>query len=398
MGQSIERYLERLEGSAAELAKANSRIEAIIELKRKGYSRSAIRDRIPGSAFVNDFLLEVSEARMRCASRYSRWRWLWLDSYSSMYATPEMVGNYRAERLKGYEIVDIGCGAGLQAIMFAMSTPTTGIEADPLRYRLARLNRSVYGANDLRLVRGRFPDAMRNLSIPSGTVLFSDPLRPHKSSVARLSELSPDPGAIVNQLSGKTDSFVFDLPPMMSIRNFPFPGELEYISTNGSVSRLTYYSSPLSDTMRRAVILPDMKVISGAPGDVDLDPADVPRDLILLPDQSVVKAELLWKIPGIEDLGLVQKDERRMILTGNDIDTRSFPGEIYQVTGQCNRSDLVSKLKGLSAGRVFFRFPMQTDAYYTLKNQIERELNGDREYYIFMQEDRLIIARKLMRE
>ena len=395
MGQSIEQYLERLESSREDLGKANGRIEAIIELKRTGYSRNAIKNRIQGSALVNDFLLEVSEARMRCISRYSMWRGLWLDSYSAMYATPEMVGKYRAGRLKGYEVVDIGCGAGLQAIMFSMVNTTTGIEPDAIRYRLARLNRMVYGAENLHLVNGRFPDVNRTVDVHSGSVVFSDPLRPHRSSIAKLSELLPDPEAIVNKLSGKTEHFVFDLPPMMSIQNFPFPGELEYISTNGSVSRLTYYSSSFSDVKRRAVILPDMKVISGDPENVNLKVADAPGDLILLPDQSVIRAGLLSRVTGIENLALVQKDGRRMVLTGKDIDGKSFPGEIYQVAGQCTRPDLVAKLKSLYAGKVFFRFPIQTEAYYELKNQIERELNGELEYYIFKREEELIITRRL---
>ncbi len=394
MSSVIEHFLDKLDSSRVELDKANKRIAEIMDLKQKGYSKKAIDRRIPGPDSVKDFLVDVATARLKCSTRYSKWEFLWLDSYSAMYATPEIVGTYRAGRLRGRKILDIGCGAGLQAVMFSEESDTTGIEVDPIRYRLAKLNRRVYGAINLKLISGRYPEILKGVRIDDGWIIFSDPLRPHISSGASMKDLSPSPLDLVKNFSGKTSNFIFDLPPRMSPGAVPFEGELEYISIDGRVTRLTYYSSSISKSKRRAVLLPRKIVLFGDPAAVQIEKSNQISEAIVVPDPSVVRAELLGKIPGIMEFRLVHMDDRRMVLTGKP-PGKDFPGEAYNVVEKSSLSDIVPKLKSLSAGKVFFRFAIQTEEYYRLKNMIERELTGDEEYYIFKDDEQMIITKKL---
>ena len=67
-----------------------------------------------------------------------------IDDYSLQYATPTRYGTHRAEqiyRLYGKKAVaDISCGVGAQLLALAKKTKAAGIEKDPTRYWLCKIN------------------------------------------------------------------------------------------------------------------------------------------------------------------------------------------------------------------------------------------------------------------
>jgi hypothetical protein len=58
-------------------------------------------------------------------------------------------------------------------------------------------------------------------------------------------------------------------------------------------------------------------------------------------------------------------------------------------------SDLEKDAKKYGGKRVFFRFEIETDSYYDLKNSIERNLHGEKDIYVFRNDNGLILAEKI---
>jgi len=67
-----------------------------------------------------------------------------MDDYSLSYSTPQKFAAYRAKKIAqlfaGEEVVDISCGSGAQLIELCKELTAIGIEKDPLRFWLAKIN------------------------------------------------------------------------------------------------------------------------------------------------------------------------------------------------------------------------------------------------------------------
>lgn len=73
------------------------------------------------------------------------WEYLLLDDYSLSYATPQKFGAHRAERISALfpemKVADVSCGVGGQLLELGkVGIETIGLEKDPLRYALAKIN------------------------------------------------------------------------------------------------------------------------------------------------------------------------------------------------------------------------------------------------------------------
>ncbi|MEK6845250.1 MAG: class I SAM-dependent methyltransferase, partial [Nanoarchaeota archaeon] len=73
------------------------------------------------------------------------WEYLLADKYSLSYATPQKFGAHRAERISDLfpdmKIADVSCGVGGQLLELGKAgIETIGLEKDPLRYALAKIN------------------------------------------------------------------------------------------------------------------------------------------------------------------------------------------------------------------------------------------------------------------
>ncbi len=356
----------------------NSKADEFIKRIRSGYDKNSI---IKNNDYGNE-IYEIARARIKVSKKFSKYNDLFFDEYSASYSTPEIPGIYRSNRLKNSDILDFGSGAGMQDIFFSMKSHVTGIEIDENRYLMAELNKMAYGSN------AEFINADANSFLKNfDGIVFSDPLRPKTSSERSINELIPNP---LNIISKYKNSYVFDLPPQMSWEEIKIPGEKEYISVNGRLNRLTVYSNDLSLSESSAVILPENIIIRGKPCDYKFEKTDV-KKYIYVPDVSIMYARLLKEISDY-DLGMINYDKRRYVLTSNNF-YQDFPGASYNVLFTAYKADVLKKLRENNAGRVFFRFNI--DDYYNEKMKIEKELNGFNDIYIFSTDDLLIGTEKI---
>jgi len=373
---------------------ANSRIDEIIDLMRSGHSTKAIMDQSGSSKSAFALYLEIAKARINIEKKFRNWNRLWMDLYSSSFSTPEIVGDYRAGRIKQKSILDVGSGSGMQAISFAkFAGRVTGIEINRERYEMSIMNSEVSMVNNIKFLWGDYSQIIHNIDVDRDTAVFSDPLRIRPGPDGKRN-LIPPPNIIYDNLKNKTENFIFDLPPLMKPDQITIDGEKEYISFGGKLQRLTLYTGENAQSEASAVILPQGRRFTGKPGNIDFIPAENTGKFIYLPDVSLIYSGLLSSaVHG--DLRILWRDSRRTILTGNEEYSHDFPGESYSVLCRSQFSDLERDIKKCHGKRVFFRFEIETDSYYELKNSIEKNLHGERDIYVFMDQKGLILAEKI---
>jgi hypothetical protein len=365
----------------------DNEINEIVKLIRMGHQSEYIR-KIHKNNF--DFLYEFAMARIKIAGKFSRHDHLFMDYYSSMYSTPEIVGKYRAKKLAGNKIVDAGSGSGMQDIMLSEFSTVTGIEIDANRFAMANLNKIPYNSNANFINDNIFSF---NGDLP-GYILFSDPLRPVNSREKLFSQLLPNPLEIL-QKKPEISGYAIDLPPHMEWDNIPLKGEKEYISIKGILNRLTLYSPSISAKISTAVILPENIVVTGEPeeykkqveygGEID--------SYLYIPDISITYAKLLHMVIKPE-WKAVYIDERRQIFSGKSFE-ENFPGKQYSVLASSDDLKIIPLLRNIDAGKIFFRFKMEPEETYVYKNSIEKELTGSKNIYIFRSIKKYILAEEI---
>ncbi len=390
----FSRQLQELLKDGEKLDKANEYLDLLIGSLRSGHDDQKIRKLHGKGPLMFEGALEVAKSRISVSGKFSMWNRLWLDTYSASYSTPQNVAEYRAGRLASSELVDVGCGAGMQTVFFSRTCSVTGIEVSPLRALMARLNSNAYGFHPKKIINSDYANVIENLDIDSETVIFSDPLRPRTEAERTLNTLIPSPNVLIKLLSKKTGKFVFDLPPQISWDNLPLEGEKEYISIDGLLNRLTLYQGKLKNFEASAVIMPNSIRISGNPSDAGFEQSETPKRYLYVPDIALIYSKLLYRIKRAGSFYLLSKDRRRTVLTGDGEPDYYFPGEVFNVLGTADSVDLLEKLKELDCGKVVLRYSLDPDKYYKTRKEIEANLSGDVELYIFQKDGRYILCSK----
>lgn|GEM_PF-2325536 len=172
-----------------------------------------------------------------------------LDEYSLSYATPQRFARHRAQKISSLyprdQVVDISCGVGGQLLELCKECPAIGIEKDPFRYWLAKINIAL--AFHLKQIPVRpliyNEDALNSLQVPplikNYSVILCDSWRDSGKYVPDLQELySLYPEKM----------FVYEFKPLEKadslFQKYPFlfgKCELEYYGEEDRCSRLTAY-------------------------------------------------------------------------------------------------------------------------------------------------------------
>ncbi len=360
------------------------RIDGIVDLIDRGYdSKSIVKNAGKHGGSEITFLIEIARSRVRTRGKFSRSNRLWLDDYTARYSTPEAVARYRAQRISGETILDVGSGGGMQAIFFSESNTVKGLEKDRIRYLESQINAEVYGAENLEFINSEWPVPESNDSDLKDALIFSDPLRDSGSRERELKNLVPSPADIIRNYSGITEKFAFDIPPQIRRAKLGIDAETEYISVNGSLNRLTLYCGPMKSAESSAVILPAGIRITGEYELPNFQRAEKVLDFIELPDPSLIYAGLVNQVKKLGDFRILGEDKRRIVLTSSVPPEEPFPGKIYRNLAVCQVDEVQEKLIEIGAGKIYPRFEIQPEEYYAMKNRFEAVASGVREIYIF---------------
>ncbi|MCL4331793.1 MAG: protein-L-isoaspartate O-methyltransferase [Candidatus Thermoplasmatota archaeon] len=388
-------FLDHVRHDAAFREKMNERISIVMDLIREGRDITSVGKMLKMPRGDLEIIYEIAKARIKVSHKFSLYEKVWLDQYLSSFSTPEVVCNYRAGRISGMNLMDIGSGSGIQtAIMSRYNLSTVGIESDADRHLMSVLNGEVYGGRNLRFIRGDGIRILETSKISDNTVVFSDPARPPGAAERKLEDLTPSPEAVMAAARGKTENFVFDLPPQMKWSNLTIPGEKEYISVDGSLNRLTLYTGEVSKSQVSAVILPRGIRIMGTPEDSPPVSGSCDDDYLYSFDPAVIRAKLVRKVISETGINPVASDKRRYLASASTI-IDMFPGEIYEVIFTSSSSDISTELHAADAGRVFLRYGVQDGSYYEARDSLSPGLSGSRDIYLFRIGEKTVGAGKI---
>ncbi len=233
--------------------------------------------------------LELARLRRQAADKFGddapR---LWFTRAALEQASDPLARRYRAQFMAGQAVVDAGCGLGADTLAFAgAGAQALGVDIDPVRVALARLNAAALGVN------ARFEVGDVRDGLPAADCAFFDPARrdaqgrrlhhveayqpplsiirgwPHPQIVVKLS-----PGVALEQVAG-------------------YGGGLEFISVRGDLKEAVLWLGS-GFAGRRATLLTDAAAYhwehTGPEPELCLS---APRAWLVEPDPALLRAGLV---------------------------------------------------------------------------------------------------------
>jgi len=375
-------------------------INGIVRLIRKGYSRGMIVSEMIDDIdiFSKEKLFEIAKCRIRGKRKFGKLaEKLFFDEDGLRYSTPPEVAMYRAKRLRYETIADVSCGVGIQAIYFAMeSERVIAVEKDPVRLKLAQFNAEVFGLDNIEFINGDATSKEVAESVKAD-VVFSDPSRKPEELVRYLDTLNPSPIKIYEIYSRMTSRIAFELPPQISKENIILDGEKEYTSLDFRLNRLALYMGELKSCDTSAVSIPSEEKVTDRDKRVEIRKGGRPLLYLYEVDPTLHKAELLENLMGkLEfDGHALMVSRRRTLLTSDEVYESAFLRR-YNILATCkfDVQSIKSTLRKLDVGKVTLRMDIDPGEYWSLRNEIEKDLAGERKIHLFRMEDKALIAER----
>ena len=376
-------------------------IERIVNLIRRGYSRGKILSEMveDTSIFSREKLFEMARCRMRSREKFGELgERLFLDEESLRYSTPPLIADYRARRLEGDIIADISCGAGIQAIYFAMrSGKVIAVERDPVKLELAKLNARLLNIENMEFIQG---DALSRevYGRIKADIVFSDPSRKPEERIRTMDGLEPPPLKVYDIYRKVTDKIAFELPPQIRKENVLIDGEREYTSLDFKLNRLALYTGPLKRCDVSAISLPREERVTSNDPRRKVGLAEQPLDYLYEVDPTIVKADLLENLAGKIDFDgfLLMMGKRRTLLTSSEWFESSFlRGYHFLTSCKFSVEEIRKELLDVDAGKVMLRFSIDPKDYWRFRKRLEEGLSGSKKVELFRVGERAILAERV---
>ena len=246
------------------------------------------------------------------------------------WATPEIVADYRAKRLKCNIIADIGCGIGFQSIAFArVCKKVYAIELNGEKLERARQNAKVLNITNIEFIHGDAlsPEVIKKVS--DAQIIFCDPERLPQEEQRTTSTIAPNINQLLHAYSKITTKIAIEFPPQ--IKEILYEGEREYCSVNGELNRLTVYFGKLKQGDRSAIVLPGDHYLQQNPK-MKVQKTNSLGKFLFEVDPAVVKADLLAEASTKTALYSQQK---AVFLTADERVEGPFFKNTFEVLDKC---------------------------------------------------------------
>jgi len=295
------------------------------------------------------------------------------------FSTPELVADYRAERLKCDTIVDIGAGYGFQSFAFAKKCKKVySIELN--EQVCARAKENLAKLENVEVICGDALDPKVIEKIKKADIVFCDPERLPSEKERTMATIKPFLPDVVEKYSHLTNNFCFELPP--HIRDIPFDCEKEYLSLFGKLNRLDIYVGDLKNCERSAILLPGEHFLRGK-----RKPVEGPLQKYLYEiDPAVLLAGLEGEIKG------VKKTSNKYATADEEVESPYLPQK-YAVLRVCSGHELKRVLRDMFCGKVIIRYPIDPQDYWKERNELEKGLSGKRVLHLFRLNEGFVVAK-----
>ncbi len=346
---------------------------------------------------------QIGKCRIKAKRKFDIWDLMLIDEFGLRYSTPDPVAEYIAKRLSCSTIADLGCGIGAQARFFGKySSKVICVEKDEVRASFAYWNLKQYGV-EFEVIQGdAFDSKVVERVVSEAEIIFSDPSRPEWEKGEKLPKMSPDPRRILKVYSKRwrKEEYAFQLPPQMSPKEVPIPGEREYLSYNSKLNRLTVYLGELAKWEKSVVKIPGEHRLVPSEEEVKVEEAESPKSFLYIVDPAVVKAEMIEDLVATlnGELFLYLKDPRRTSLTSEDLMYSPFFESIYEVLEviDVEPGKIREAAKKHGAKKVTLRIKIDPKRYWEFRRKIEEGLEGEEHLYLIEgKEGKGILAKKL---
>lgn len=243
--------------------------------------------------------------------------WLFFTRDGLEQASDPLARAYRAAAIGPGHLIDACCGLGSDALSYAAHSPdraVTGIDRDPLRVELARINAGRLGLDD----RARFVVGDVTGDLPPGDAIFFDPGR-RTADGKRIHHVEAYQPPLSTVRGWQAGRIVVKLSPAVALDQVAaYGGRLEFLSAGGDLKEaLLWLGEAGSVPARRAVLLrPSGPLIWDAPAvEPDAQVAD-PRRWLIEPDPALIRAGLVRSAGAAWDAA--QLDETTAYLTADE--------------------------------------------------------------------------------
>ncbi len=307
------------------------------------------------------------------------------------FATNIEIAKYRAERLSCSTIIDIGCGVGVQAIEFAKTCKNVvAVEIDSRKIEYAKANAEEAGIKNIQFLN---MDALEALSrIKHADIIFWDPERPDSESERTLNSFKPPFGAMMDSIKKITKDFAIEMPPQISRKLIP-DCEMEYISMDFSISRLTAYFGKSKSCNRAVAALPGLKILKDTSKTEKPKKAGIKRYIYEI-NPAVMKAELLPQLYGaVGKCGLAEIGSEVYIASDDNIKNAFL--RPYHVLGTAKQQELKEYLKSSNIKKAILHGSIPEKDYWRIRNDLEKGLEGELTAHLFFGKDIVVIAEKI---
>ena len=368
----------------------NRMIASISEFLRKGFSKNAVVDKFKLPDEITDELIDIARTRIKAKEKFSKPEKMFLNSDDLRWATPEIVSDYRAKRLKCKTIADLGCGIGGQAIYFAKyCKKVIAVEIDKRKIEYAKRNAASFNIKNIEFIHGDIFDEKVIEKVKEADILFCDPYRTESEEERKVEQT-----AIPRLLSlHENRRIACEAPPQLTPEKINYNCEREYVSINGALNRLTLYFGDLKQCERSAVALPIVSRLENGKKR-ELKKSDAMKYLHEI-DGAVVKAdlvgELAYKIA--KDIFFYDKTKKMYLLTSDHIIKSDFLKTCKVISKTANKDDeIINALKEANAKEVLLRGSINPNDYWMLRKKYENLLNGKKKAILFLFDKEAIIC------
>jgi len=227
-------------------------------------------------------------------------------------ASDPMIRAYRAQKFVDRVVVDNGCGIGADSLAIAgMAQSVIGVDSDPVRIMMARLNVERLGISNIEFV----VDDVTTRPLELSHAFFFDP--------ARRDELGDRLFGVENYIPPLSTIYRWDghfgavkVSPAVKLDELSgYDGQVEFISVSGDLKEAVLWLDGAKSP--RATRITDGEMYHWDAPDFlpDTKPLSPPRAWLIEPDPAIIRAGLVQDMA--EKWGLFMLDEQIAYLTGD---------------------------------------------------------------------------------
>ncbi len=376
-------------------------LQKIVSFIRNGRTLEFIKKNAP-KAQINE-LISIAKAQIKNTKTTHQ---IYFSEEDLQFATPDMIAEYRAKKLKTDTIIELGCGIGLQTIAFAKECKKViAIDIDKRKIAYAKKNISLLGISNVTFIYG---DALDEHIIKQckGDKVFLDPERKQTEKERTLATITPNIQKIIAAYKEIASEICIELPPqiqedMITQEKIAFD-EKEYISINGKINRLHIYIDNKRDKKEKKELITAVSL----PSQMKLSSEDtlfkkkivsaITKEYSFLAeiDEAVQKASLIDTLPVEGDL-FIWKNKQFLILRKKEINPFLQPQSPFLklhlfIDTAKNKEELILKLQKQDIGKILIRGSISNEEYWPFRKSIEQNLKGNKTAEVFIFSDYVI--------